>query len=86
MSEKMKMVSAINALMDEKETTSINVSDSDLFVNSSYNNEGEDKQVIEVCWNEGEIGCLVEDNDFYTFDELEDDEVERIYDVVMELF
>lgn len=84
MTEKDKMIYAISELMDAKRIVSVDVSEFDLFVNSSYNNEGEDKQVVEICWNDGEFGCLLEDDDFYYFDDLEKDEVERIYDVVME--
>ena len=52
----------------------------DLWINNSDNNEGEDFEVERV-----EADRVVLVDDYYTFDELSDEDLERVLDAVLEV-
>lgn len=69
-----------NAKSGLAETNGYDMDGLDLWVNDG----GEDLQVNEICWEDGKVGVNVGANDFFSLEELEDNELENIYDALTE--
>lgn len=74
-----KIISTINS----EEKKFIDLEGCDVWLNNSDNNEGECFEVWGVGINKfGVYGVCVGDNDFFAFDELDNEELEMIYELV----
>jgi hypothetical protein len=56
------------------------VTELDIWVNDSGDCDGEDLQVYAIGYENNVFGVFVGNSDFFPFDELTDNEIERIYE------
>lgn len=80
------MIGFIEGVVCMNPNDCVDIEEFGVTVNNSDDGDGEDFAVYTVCYHSsvGKYGVFVGDDDFFALEELDDDEIERVYDAVVE--